>query len=70
MRQKAKPYVKLRAAMVERGLTQKDLARILGISTTALSAKFTGKTNFTFKDIKVLKAALQLETVDEYFFAE
>lgn len=67
---KAKPYAKLRALMVEKNVTQGDLAKILGLSRTAMSGKFTGRTPFTVKEIKLLKAVLGFESVDAYFFAD
>lgn len=70
MRPKTKPYAKLRALMLEKGITQGDLAKILGISRTAMSSKFTGRIPFTVKEIKLLKALLGFESVDDYFFAE
>ena len=70
MRTKMRPYAKLRALMVERGITQGDLAKILGLSRTAMSSKFTGKIPFTVKEIKLLKALLGFDSVDDYFFAE
>ena len=67
---KEKPYAKLRAKLVERGMTQEDLARVLGISRTAVGNKMNGRTEFSVKDMKILKLILNLETIDAYVFAD
>ena len=65
-----KPYAKLRGRLAERGLTQKEIATMLGVSLTSVNNKMTGKTDFSPKEMRILKAALNLETIDAYFFAD
>lgn len=65
-----KPYAKLRGRMAEYNITQSGIASLLGISITAVNNKMTGKTDFSPKEMKILKLALNLETVDAYFFAD
>lgn len=67
---KPKPYAKLRSKLTEHGMTQKDLTRVLGISLTAVGNKLNGRTEFSVKDMKILKLVLNLESIDEYFFAD
>lgn len=66
----SKPYAKLRGRLAERGLTQNEIATMLGVSLTSVNNKMTGKTEFSPKEMKILKVALNLETVDAYFFAD
>ncbi len=66
----SKPYAKLRGRLAERGLTQNEIATILGVSLTSVNNKLTGKTEFSPKEMKILKMTLDLETIDAYFFAD
>lgn len=66
----SKPYAKLRGRLAERGLTQNEIATVLGVSLTSVNNKLTGKTEFSPKEMKILKLALNLETIDAYFFAD
>lgn len=67
---KAKPYAKLRGVMAEKGMTQKTLATMLGVSVVSVNNKLTGKTEFSPRDMRILKVALDLNSIDDYFFAE
>lgn len=42
----------IRFAMALRGVNQKDLAKVLGIATSSMSQKFTGKTLWNLVDIE------------------
>ena len=42
----------IRVAMALRGANQKDLAKVLGIATSSMSQKFTGKTLWNLVDIE------------------
>ncbi|MBQ2649830.1 MAG: helix-turn-helix transcriptional regulator [Achromobacter sp.] len=66
----SKPYAKLRGRLAERGLTQNEIATMLGVSLTSVNNKLTGKTEFSPKEMKILKMTLDLETIDAYFFAD
>lgn len=46
---------KLKAFRAENGLTQSDMAKILGMSSTSYSAKENGKREFTHNEIKRAK---------------
>lgn len=63
---------KLKAAIVEQGLTQEKLADTLGIARATFNNKLNGKTYFTEDELTKMKAALQLSN-DRFlhiFFAE
>lgn len=46
--------LKLRGKRVEKGLTQCELAKLLGISTNAYNLKETGKREFVMSEIDLL----------------
>lgn len=64
-------YDKLRGRIVEKYGSQENYAESLGISTTSLSKKMTGKTGFSQKDILKWSALLGIkkEQYGEYFFS-
>ena len=67
---KSKPFAKLRGKMAEKGITQKMLASMLGQSSTSINSKLRGKYDFNAKDMKLIKLALDLDSIDEYFFSD
>lgn len=67
---KSKPYAKLRGKMAEKGVTQLMLAKLMGLSPVSINNKLAGKSDFTAKEMKMLKIALELNSIDDYFFAE
>jgi transcriptional regulator with XRE-family HTH domain len=64
-------YDKLRGRIIEKYGSQEKYAEILGISTTSLSKKMTGKTGFSQKDIVLWAHLLEIDKTEysEYFFA-
>ena len=42
----------MRVAMAIRGVNQKQLAHVLGIATSSMSQKFTGRTAWSLEDIE------------------
>ena len=62
--------VKLILELRADGLTQNEIATMLGVSLTSVNNKLTGKTEFSPKEMKILKMTLDLETIDAYFFAD
>ena len=54
---------KLRGIMAEKGIKQIDLADRLNISLQAVNNKFTGKTEFTLKEIKEISKMLCVEFI-------
>lgn len=64
-------YNKLRGRIVEKYGTQAKFAQELGISSTAMSEKMTGKTTFSQRDIEKWRQLLDIDSEDigKYFFA-
>lgn len=54
MKRKYEPETNIRAERVRRGLTQKDMSRLLGISENAYSFKETGKREFTLDEFRII----------------
>lgn len=50
----------LRSEMVKCGMTQKELAKSIGISENSLSRKMTGKREFTLKEATAICAVLHI----------
>lgn len=61
---------KLKAKIVENGLTQKDIAIKLGLSIGAFNQKLNGKYNFTLPEVAYMSKKLKLKPKerDEIFF--
>ncbi len=60
----------LKAAIVEKGMTQSDVAKKIGISYQSLSDKINNKTNFRVDEVTMLCAVLGIESKrDKIFFA-
>lgn len=53
----------LRAAMAARGLTQKDMAKKLGISPKTMSNKMNGKVQFKVGEAQLLCRLLRVKPV-------
>lgn len=60
-------YDNLIAAMVRRGLTEKDVAALLGIGVTSLRKKLCGATAFTLGEIETIMKAFPDGTVEHLF---
>lgn len=60
---------KLKSKMVEAGITQAELAKILGISAQSMNYKINNKSEFKVSEIEAVSAALKIGNKDEYFFA-
>lgn len=63
--------LELKAARARRGVTQADVARILGVSVGAYTLKENGKRIFTLPNIQKLSQFLKLEPLEiqRIFFA-
>lgn len=63
-------YSKLRGAIREKTKTQEQFAKMLGISKGSLSAKLSGKSDFShsqmYNSMKILN--IDVKDLDEYFF--
>lgn len=61
--------LKLKALMVEKGFTQEQLAKKLGISEQSLNYKINNKREFKASEIQALTKILDVQDVDLIFFA-
>lgn len=59
---------KLKARIIEMGLTQEQIAKILNISYQTLSYKINNKTDFKASEIQTLCEILNITDKDKYFF--
>lgn len=60
---------KLKAKMVEVGITQAELAKILGISYQAMNYKINNRSEFKVSEIEAVADTLKIVNKDEYSFA-
>lgn len=63
-----KPYLRFKGWIRENGLTYSDIAEFLGITTTALSFKINGKSDFSLSEIQALKNKYNLD--NNIFFTD
>lgn len=63
-------FNKLRAKFTERGTTQRDVARKIGINPATMSKKMTGASEFTRNEIAAIGLALHLskDELNDCFF--
>lgn len=63
---------KLKARMVERGVTCAMLAKLLGVNPATLSRKMCGRTDFKRAEIQQIRLALSLDDteISSIFFAD
>ena len=61
-------YPNLRAEIARRGLTQRELAPMLGIRAEALSLKINGKSAFSLKEAAEIKKVLAVDVPIEILF--
>ena len=61
-------YGKLRGAMAEKGVSQAELAQLIGISLNSLNRKLNGRTDFTVKEASEIASALDIEDPVTCFF--
>lgn len=58
---------KIKAKIVERGMTQGEVAKIIGISPNSLSRKLKGKRDFLLSEVIALCSVLELDNPEEIF---
>ena len=60
-----------RAKVVEKGLTLKEVAVIIGVKETTLYRKMNGDSDFTRNEIQIFREKLRLSAaeIDSIFFA-
>ncbi|MBR1780052.1 MAG: helix-turn-helix transcriptional regulator [Oscillospiraceae bacterium] len=57
----------LRAAMAEKGMTQAQLARAIGISPNSLSRKLNGRRDFLLSEVVAISDVLELQAPQAIF---
>lgn len=64
--------VKIKSRMVECGLTQKDVAKVMGIATPTVSQKINNIRPMNLKEADILARLLKINTIKygEYFFKQ
>ena len=62
-------YDKLKGRMVEKKVTQCEMAKLLNISVSTLNAKLNKKREFTINEVIVVCKTLEITNPSEYFFA-
>lgn len=60
----------IKGRIVAKGLTQADIAKILGISTKTFNSKLNGKGTLDVNDIEKLIEILDIKNPMEIFFAK
>lgn len=61
-------YSKLKGRAREKGMTLEKIQKSTGIPARTLSDKWNGKRDFNQTEMLALKKALDLESIDAYFF--
>jgi len=56
-----KPLIKVKAAMVESGVNQEELAQLLNISTATLNRKLNGIAEFKLTELKKIAGFLNIQ---------
>mgnify|MGYP001175060772 CR=1 FL=1 len=68
VKSRTKPFLKLRAAIVEAGYTQGDIAKAIGVDISTFSQKINGHRDFTLSEC-VRIANLVNRSLDDIFFS-
>ena len=63
-------FYKLRAKMIEKGMTQEKLAIALKIAPQTLNAKINGRTQFTLEELLKVTSILGIENPTDIIFTE
>lgn len=63
-------YSKLRGLIKEKGLTESDLAKEINLSSSSLSCRLNGKTDWTVPEVRAVCDVLGIEKseISKYFF--
>lgn len=60
----------LKGKMAEKGVSQAELAKAIGISVNSMSRKMLGKREFQLSEAVAISKFLQLENPGEIFFGD
>ncbi len=66
VRSRIKPFLKLRAAIVEAGYTQREVAKAIGVDISTFSQKINGHRDFTLPEC-VRIASMVNRSLDDIF---
>ncbi len=61
-RLKHQPYLKLKGLLAERDLTQKYLAKLLGLSPVTVNQKINGTLDFSYAEVEIFCDDLNVST--------
>lgn len=61
-------FSRLKGRMREKGVTQEELAKAIGISAASLNKKLNNKTDFCLRETFAIGKILSIEDATEYFF--
>lgn len=61
--------LKLKAAIVESGMTQAKIAKLIGVSPYTFHKKLHNRTDFKASEIKMLSDILHIDNINDIFFA-
>lgn len=59
---KHKPHMKLKGVLIERGLTQNDIAKIIGVAAGTVNKKINGSLSFTFDEVMNICNSLNISS--------
>lgn len=59
-------YPKVKGYLVEHGIKQKDVAKLLGITTTTVNNKLNGVGDFSMEEVRIMCRKLGINS--EFFF--
>lgn len=59
---------RLKGIMAERGVSQRELAKMLGLSTKSVNAKINGRVDITINEAVLISKVLRIENPGAIFF--
>ena len=63
-------FNKLKGRIREKGLTQVELAKMVGMSPSVMNQKLNNKSDFTLMETFVIAKVLGIDDINAYFFNE
>lgn len=59
---KHKPYLKFKGVLAERGLVQKDIAKLLNLSPVTINQKINGTLDFSYSEVEAICTHLDISS--------